>query len=214
LKGGSQTLALTFDREAANTDRSLALITPAHPLAQTAAQTFIGDDETLVALSAPARGLPPGPHPFAIYLWQVAGLRDDAVLVPVIADVEVARVFMELIAEAHDAEIPPADAASIEALESWHYDLWAARRDRHAAETEEIARFRRDSLEASHRGRMAVLSEQLANARDERIRRMRQGQIARASADHAAALAALGRDEARADIVARRVAAGVILLEG
>jgi hypothetical protein len=101
----------------------------------------------------------------------------------------------------------------LEALDSWHHELWLERRAGHIAETAEIARFRRDSLNASHRARMTVLEEQLAFASEERIRRMRTAQIARAAADHKEALASLARDEARADILARRVAAGVIELE-
>ena len=136
-------------------------------------------------------------------------------LVPVVADEDLGRSFMEVLAGAQDvAEAPPPDRAAVEALESWHHDLWVARRARHVEETAEIARFRRDSLDASHRARVAVLSEQLAAAGDERIRRMRQGQIARAATEHADALAALSRDEARADIVARRVATGILVLEG
>ena len=101
----------------------------------------------------------------------------------------------------------------LEALDSWHHELWLARRAAHIADAAEIARFRRDSLNASHRARMAVLEEQLSLASEERIRRMRTAQIARAVADHNEALATLARDEARADILARRVAAGVIALE-
>ena len=63
-------------------------------------------------------------------------------------------------------------------------------------------------------GEMAILEEQRGRANEERIRRMRTGQIDRAMADHREALARLARDEARADILARRVAAGVIRVEG
>ena len=215
LKGEKQTLALTFDRDAANKDRSLALITPTHPLAQAAAQAFAGEEEVVATLAASAQGFRPDAYPFAIYLWQISGLRDDAMLVPVVADDELGRSFMEVLAGAQDVvDASPPDGAAIEALESWHHDLWVARRARHMEETAEIARFRRDSLDASHRARVAVLSEQLAAAGEERIRRMRQGQMARAASEHADALAALSRDEARADIVVRRIATGVLVLEG
>ena len=134
---------------------------------------------------------------------------------PVVADPEVARAFMELLASARDAEsASPPSSSMLEALDSWHHELWVARRTTHIADAADIARFRRDSLNASHRARMAVLEEQLALASEERIRRMRTAQIARAAADHNEALATLARDEARADILARRVAAGVIELEG
>ncbi|MBN8958649.1 MAG: hypothetical protein J0H17_19095, partial [Rhizobiales bacterium] len=205
----------TFDREAANADRKLAFITPVHPLTQAAARALAGDEEIHVSLAAPASGLPAGAHPFAIYQWQLVGLKEDAILVPVVADADVAHAFMDLLLSARDAEsASPPSPSMLEALDSWHHDLWLARRAAHIAEAAEIARFRRDSLNASHRARMAVLEEQLALANEERIRRMRTAQIERAAADHKEALASLARAEARADILARRVAAGVIELEG
>ena len=215
LRGDQQTLGLTFDREAANADRRLAFITPMHPLTQTAARIFAGDEEVHVSLVAKVEGLPPGMHPFAIYQWQLVGLKEDAILVPVAADPEVVNVIMERLLTARDNEsASPPTLATLDALDSWHHELWLERRAAHIAETAEIARFRRDSLNASHRARIAVLQEQLGKASEERIRRMRSAQIARAAADHGEALAGLAQAEARADILARRVAGGVIKLEG
>ena len=213
LRGDQQTLGLTFDRETANSDRRLAFVTPVHPLTQAAARALASDDEVHVSLAAHAPGLPPGAHPFAIYQWQLVGLKEDAILVPVVADPEVAHAFTDLLISARDTEsASPPTLSMLEALDGWHHELWLTRRATHIADAAEIARFRRDSLNASHRARMAVLEEQLSLASEERIRRMRTAQIARAAADHNEALATLARDEARADILARRVAAGVIVL--
>jgi ATP-dependent helicase HepA len=214
LRGDQQTLGLTFDRKTANADRKLAFITPVHPLTQAAARALAGDEEVNVSLAVHAPDLQPGPYPFAIYQWQLVGLKEDAILVPVVADPGVARAFMDLLLSARDSEsASPPTSSMLEALDSWHHELWLARRAAHIAGAADIARFRRDSLNASHRARMAVVEEQLALASEERIRRMRAAQIARAAADHKEALAKLARDEARADILVRRVAAGVIELE-
>lgn len=111
------------------------------------------------------------------------------------------------------ADVAPPDSATIEGLESWHHDLWTRRRAAHVAEAAEIARFRRDSLEASHRARVAILEEQLAAASEDRIRRMRAGQLARANADRGEALEGLVAAERRADIIPRRVASGTLRVE-
>lgn len=215
LRGDQQIFGLTFERDTANADRSLAFITPVHPLTQAAARGLAADEEIHVALAASLPGLPPGEHPFAIYQWQLSGLKEDAMLVPVVADPEVARAFMDVLAVARDVpDVPIPPPSTIEALDGWHHDLWATRRAEHVAEAAEIARFRRDSLEASFRARMTILDEQRGRANEERIRRMRAGQIDRAIADHREALAKLARDEARADILPRRVAAGVIRMGG
>ena len=214
LRGDQSTLSLTFERDAANADRSLAFITPVHPLTQAAARGVAADEEIHVALAAASSGLPPGDHPFAIYQWELSGLREDAMLVPVVADQDVAHAFMDLLANARDMpDIPPPSPSMIDALDGWHHELWQSRRAGHIADAAAIARFRRDSLEASYRARLAILEEQLRNANEGRIRRMRSAQIDRAVADHRDALARLTRDEGRADIIPRRVASGIIRLE-
>jgi hypothetical protein len=60
---------------------------------------------------------------------------------------------------------------------------------------------------------MAILEEQRAQVGEERIRRMRVGQIDRARADHREALVRIAHDERRADILARRVAIGVLRVD-
>jgi hypothetical protein len=214
LRGDQQSLALTFDREAANEDRSLAFITPVHPLTQAAARSFAGDEEVMVTLRVNDPDLPTGDHPFAIYQWQMRGLREDAMLVPVVEDPRVASAFMDIFATAADGpEVAPPDATAIEGLEGWHHEMWTRRRALHIAEAGEIARFRRDSLEASHRARVAILEEQLAAVSEDRIRRMRVGQLARANADCRESLESLTKAERRADILPRRVASGTLRVE-
>jgi len=214
LRGDQQTLALTFDRETANEDRALAFITPVHPLTQAAARAFAGDDEIVVTLRVTNPALPKGDHMFAIYQWQMRGLREDTMLVPVVEDPVVAAAFMDIFVNAQDAgDVAAPGAAAVDGLESWHHELWTRRRAAHIAEAGEIARFRRDSLEASHRARVAILEEQLGRVSEDRIRRMRTGQLARANADHREALNNLAAAERRADIMQRRVAAGTIRVE-
>ncbi|EZP83098.1 Helicase [Novosphingobium resinovorum] len=214
LRGDHQTLALTFDREAANEDRSLAFITPVHPLTQAAARSFAGDDEIVVTLRVNDPELPAGDHPFAIYQWQMRGLREDAMLVPVVEDPRVASAFLDIFTMAADApDVAPPDSSAVEGLEGWHHELWTRRRAEHVFEAGEIARFRRDSLEASHRARVTILEEQLAAASEDRIRRMRTGQLARANGDCRESLDGLTMAERRADILPRRVASGTLRVE-
>lgn len=214
LRGDQPTLGMTFEREAANADRSLAFITPVHPLTQAAARSVAGEEELRVSVAVSAPGMSPGDHPFALYQWQFSGLREDAMLVPVVADEELARTLMDLLAKARDLpELAPPPGSALDALDGWHHELWLRRRAEHVAEAAEIARFRRDSLQASFRARMGILEEQRDRVSEDRIRRMRVAQIDRAITDQSEALARLARDEARADIFSRRVAAGIIRVE-
>jgi superfamily II DNA or RNA helicase len=216
LRGGQPNLSLTFAREAALDERSLAFITPVHPLIQTAAQALAKDEEICIALAVSSADHPAGTHLFALYRWSFQGLKENAVLVPIVEDPRAMCDFMDLLKRARDAG--PDDrcafpAAEFDVLDAVHYELWEQRRAAHAAETGAIARFRRDSLQASHAARMATLRDRLAGVREERISRMREAQISRAESEYRQAIEALEQAESAADILFRRVAIGTLKVE-
>ena len=216
LRGGQPTLALTFGRDAALEDRMLTFITPVHPLIQAAARGFSGDNEIRVTLKVTSPAHPAGTHVFAIYRWRFLGLKEDSVLVPIAEDEAVTRDFMALLREAQDVTAEATDMPAMsefDVLDGWHFEMWERRRAAHVAETAEIARFRRDSLDASHSARMATLRDQLATVREERIRRMRTGQMARAESEYRQAIDDLEAAETSADILFRRVALGTLTVE-
>jgi ATP-dependent helicase HepA len=215
LRGGHPTTALTFEREAALEDRSLIFITPVHPLTQTAARALAADDELRVSLAVNSSEHPPGTYVFAIYRWRFLGLKEDSVLVPIIEHQGLMRDFMVLLSRARDVppEPEPPSLSEFDVLDGWHFEMWEQRRAAHASETSNIARFRRDSLDASHTARLATLRYQLTSVSDERIRRMRNAQIARAESDYRQAIEDLERAEATGDILFRRVAIGTLKVE-
>jgi hypothetical protein len=216
LRGGQPTLAITFAREDALEDRSLAFITPVHPLVQTAARELAKDTAIHVALSVSSADHPPGTYLFALYRWRFEGLKEDAVLIPIAEDPQVMQGFMELLKRAREVEADARVAfstAEFDVLDAVHFEMWEERRAAHAAETAAIARFRRDSLGASHAARMATLRDQLAGVHEERIRRMRTAQIARAESEYQEAIRELDQAEAGADILFRRVAIGTLKVD-
>jgi hypothetical protein len=134
----------------------------------------------------------------------------------VLEDALLARDFTALLRSAQPFPLDAADFPSqhvFDDLDAWHFDLWQTRRARHAAETAELARFRRESLATSHRARMAVLSEQLAAASDDRIQRMRTAQLALAEADYNQKAGQLAEAERSADVTFHSVAFGILEVE-
>jgi hypothetical protein len=143
-------------------------------------------------------------------------LKEDSVLVPIAEHETVTRDFMNLVREAQDITAEATETPSIaefDVLDGWHFEIWERRRAAHAAETAEIARFRRNSLGASHSARMATLRDQLASVREERIRRMRTAQMTRAESEYREAIENLEAAETSADILFRRVALGTLKVE-
>ena len=73
-----------------------------------------------------------------------------------------------------------------------------------------LARFKTESLNASHKGRMAMLEERLASSTDEKIRRMRESEIERAKREYEERLKELQKSSEQADITTERILVGTV----
>jgi len=98
-------------------------------------------------------------------------------------------------------------------LEEQHYNQWVKARQKHQKDTQELARYRKESLTVSHRARIALLTEQLLQNENEKIRKMRQSQIDTAEADYARHMQDLNIAMEKADITAEAVAYGLLIVE-
>lgn len=214
MKGSDPVLSITFESTAASDRRDVTFITPVHPLAQQAACTLFATERAISMFRVRDEQVAAGSHPFAIYKWSKRGIRDDVSLQPVCADATLRQRFLELLEQAspQDASQLPDDAV-FDDLDKHHHRVWSEARAAHQAHTQQLARYRRESLQTSHRARLAILNEQLTQSGDDRIRRMRQAQIARADADVERRLAELNAAETNADIMAQPVAFGVMIVE-
>jgi ERCC4-related helicase len=217
LKGGNPHLLLTFEAGCATQHPEAAFMTPIHPLVKQAATAFNKVSRIATALKVMTDEVPAGSHEFAIYQWQFHGIKEDLVLRPVALLPALTPILTSLLERAEewakDTQLVT-NAATWDALDTQHYELWSAARDEHRERTQELAQYRLESLATSHRARMALLSEQLDKADNEKIQKMRQSQIAAAEADYARRIQALDIAMERADIVAGPVAYGVLMVEG
>ncbi len=94
-----------------------------------------------------------------------------------------------------------------------HHALWAAARLEHTSYNNELVRFLRQSLTASHTARKSILQGQLQSATNEKICLMRKSQCESAEADFVRRMADLDKAELQADLTARPVAFGVMVVE-
>jgi hypothetical protein len=101
----------------------------------------------------------------------------------------------------------------IDALEAAHYRLWSQARDDYQEETRRLASYRSESLKRSHQAHIQIIQERLAQVNEERIRRMYEGQLANAAIDFQRRITELEEAVQRADILAQRVAIGVVIVE-
>ena len=213
LKGADPHLAITFDGRCANENRSAHLLTPVHPLMRQAAKALDATGDAEVHLVVRATELPKGVHPFAVFQWELIGLRRDLNIVAVARDDAINSKLLELLQSAtncSDYEGRSLTPTQTTELESRHYQMWHAALSTYRKQISQLAQFKQAGLSASHKGRMAILAEQLASAREERIRRMRHAQMDAAKRDCGQHSEELRKASEQADITTELIITGTI----
>ncbi len=213
LGGDNQHMQITFESSCALENPSVTFIMPIHPLARQAARMFEPKDRIVTAVTVGDKNIPQGDHPFVIYQWQYHGIREDMDLKvitqnPAVADNLITLLQVGKTVNLTSEELP--EMTMFEALDSKHYDLWAAARQAHRDKTLQLAGYKKESLNTSHQARIALLNEQLNQATEEKIIRMRQAQITGAQADFNRRIEELERAVTKADVTAQSVAFGII----
>jgi len=216
LKGDNPHLPITFEAGCATQHHKAAFIMPIHPLVRQASGAIDVGKRVVTTLNVKSNTVPGGKYLFAIYQWQFHGIREDLILCPVADSEPVTANLGKLLEKAEDdptenENLP--DPSAWDNLDSHHYKLWSQAREQHQHQTHKLAQYRRESLETSHRARISLLEEQLGQAGDNKIRRMRQSQIDTAEADYARRIQDLEIAKERADVTAKPVAYGVLIVE-
>ncbi|MEW4453060.1 helicase-related protein [Bremerella sp. JC817] len=213
LKGSDPHLPITFDGQCANDNRNAQLLTPVHPLIRQAANALDSVGNVEVHLCVSDAELPEGIHPFAVFQWELIGLRRDLDIRTIAKEDSINAKLLDLLQKAADCQAAAersVSAADIDELESRHYELWKEALSGYRKRILDLARFKEESLNASHKGRIAMLEDRLASSTEEKIRRMRQAEIDRAVREYNERLAELRRSSEQADITTERIMVGTI----
>ncbi|MCX6054224.1 MAG: SNF2-related protein [Chloroflexi bacterium] len=216
LKGNDPYLSITFEAECASQNPKGTFITPIHPLVKQAAGSIHAENRIVTVLKVKDKGTPAGRYQFAIYQWQSHGIREDLIFCPLTSSEIITPQLINLFKKAEEASrelIDSDDSLSWDDLERRHYEQWTEARDRHRSQTQELAKYRKESLSTSHRARINLLTEQLQQNENEKIRKMRRSQIDTADADYARHVQDLNIALERVDITAEVVAYGVLIVE-
>lgn len=213
LKGSEPHLAVTFDGSCANDNRHAQLLTPVHPLMRQAAKSLDESRNAEIHLTLKDSKLPKGLHSFAVFQWELIGLRRDLNIVAVAMEEEINAKLLDLLQSAStfsSEEDRSLTSAQVSELETRHHQMWSAALAAYRKQITQLAQFKQTSLTASHKGRMSLLEEQLSSATEDRIRRMRQAQIDAAKRDYEEHSEELKRASEQADITTERVMTGTI----
>jgi ATP-dependent helicase HepA len=225
LEGNEPHLLLTFEQETALEHRDVPFVTPAHPLARSAISHWARSTEPLVSHISVADGsTPAGRYIFICQLWEALGLKQELRLACFAWDVdrschspetssELVRLLVRSQAPREPAAIPADTVRDV--MESLDEEAFRARlsalTDLHERNAALVAR-KLGSLDAYHTSRRERVEAELSRASDARIARMKEAERDRIEQDYAAQWAEIDKRR-EADIVSRRVAAGILVIE-
>lgn len=225
LDGDEAHLSVTFDQETAVELRECPFITPVHPLSKLAIDYFENMDTELVGnlgLTDPA--ITSGKYVFVFDLWEKVSVRPEIQLTAFAWDVE-AHTHAQALSQClvnRLADLRPREHTPILDDDALKHALKAldgvAEQAREAAlvglqRTNDYLISRKlASLDAGYRNRLQRVKRELSSAEEARIQRMKRSEMDRIEREFEDKRARIERCQ-RAEILMRRVAAGILTVE-
>ena len=202
---------ITFDGEYATEHQDTTFIMPTHPLVKQAINCF-ADDPVQCNLAVKTTELPVGKYPFIVYEWQYKGVKPNNELVVITSDNIDSNLMLRLIYGASDFSGEPY-STSYDELEQLHFAVWKAQKEEYLMEAQQIIMFKLESLVSSQQGQVRAIQNQLSKITNERIKVMRQGQLERLEQVFKDKQADLQTEIDRCDIIATKLATGILHVE-
>ncbi|MBN2829030.1 MAG: DEAD/DEAH box helicase family protein, partial [Candidatus Cloacimonetes bacterium] len=180
LKGSEPHFSMTFDTGYAMKNHKTELINPIHPLSKQAAEFSSKVKEPYTIIKAYDSELKSGTYDFAIYKWEVQGIKKDLVLKPICSDKAVEDKIISLLETAEDCELLSntiIEKKRWNYLDERHYEQWTAAKQEHAFRINELVKNKKESLFISHKARITAIQDIIDNAENEKIIRMHKASI-------------------------------------
>lgn len=216
LKGFDQTQAITFNREEAQNDNRAFFFTPVHPLVKTAATYFDkvhGDGDPCIAFRCSNVGIEPGRYPFAVYAWNYVGFNSQFKLKTIPLEERLKNSLPSIVQEASQFMLE-GDASDLwRDIDPIHSLLWRNAKDEWVSDVHTQADYKRQTLKMSYERKKLAIQEKLEKNADKRMDLMYRTQLDNETERYEKKLRSIEDTESRADIVFRKIANGMILVE-
>lgn len=214
LKDCNQYHELTFDADAAKTNRKAFFVTATHPLAKQAAQYFAKNEPKYISVKIASNIVPKGVYPFEIYGWNYKGLNSRFQLKIVSnnqdLDTELAAILQE--GQSTSLERQP-DESMWNGLEAVQVDMLQKARDKHLQDALQLINYREETLRNNYTNQKHLIEQQIKTAADENLIRMRRGELENATARYEAKQFELEEAKKHTDILSSMVAKGLLTVE-
>ncbi|MEH2458809.1 DEAD/DEAH box helicase [Nostoc sp.] len=226
LEGSELHWPLTFDQKIALEQREIPFITPIHPLARVAISHWATIDEPLVTqVAIYDNTVPPGQYLFVCDLWETVAVRPEVRLVGNACNLdelcfapEVSTALVRLLSHA----VQPAEYVNL-AISLVDSGIQQLDETVHQYRLNELGKLRErnntllnrklTSLDSYYQNRIQRVENELNQAKEENIIRMKESERSRIQRDYETKRSDLD-NRREADIITRRVAVGILLVQG
>lgn len=217
LKGGDPNLQVTFNPSAEINNPKIVLLNPTHPLIKQAAEFFNSNNNAYTLIEVADSQFEPGSYDFALYRWQMYGLKTDLKLQTVCSSEIVGKNITQLLEKSFETTNKSYNnimAEHWDYLDKIHYQLWLKEKEEHKMHISEQVEFLKESLRTTHKARIEFINEQIVKVTDDKIKRMHLASLRNAEADFARRMQDLEIAVEKADIIANVIMYGIIKITG
>jgi SNF2 family DNA or RNA helicase len=217
LKNAPTSLKLTFDNFSAARNPKVEFINFTHPLVVQASNSFKDMPKQKVFVETSTKELPAGKYPFSIYAWNFKGIRENTEIrffTPEKSNNDLIQRFVKSgFNGSKNEELKLNFENDWKKIEKNHYINWRQTRQEHKNYVQQVASFKKTSLDQSHAARITLLQEQYEKNPNEKIKKMRASQIASANYDYNKRLQEIEIKAERADIITNHLINGILIVK-
>ena len=214
LRSAETHVPITFLPEAANDERNVVLISLAHPFVKQAAMMLSVSENTVTFFKAVDNTVEKGIYPFIVYQWMYSGDHEDVALKPLSSNTELNKHLLDILkkSECCDKTID-VEEMMWDNIESIHHNLWDCELQMHRINSSELITYKLGTLTTGHQSRISFIREMIRKSGNPKIRMMREAELRNANADFEQRKRKLEQTMDKVDIVASKLAYGVLIVE-
>ena len=170
--------------------------------------------EPCIAFRCSVEGVAPGRYPFAVYAWNYTGFTAQFKMVTIPLDDKLQEKLPTIVQNAEHFELSGDASDFWRDIEPLHTKLWRSEKDAWLDETRKTERYKLQTELLSFTRKKAALDKKIRNNVDPRSTLMFQTQLEHDMERYEAKISKIKDIACRADIVFRKIANGVIVVEG
>ena len=213
LKSSSEDCEITFEQEIAAENREAHFMNVSHPLVVQAAISLSARKLPPLAIKVCEPGGKPGTHYFAIYLWELKGIKKEIRLQVVASDDSVGENLLSYLETGIPLEAAAFEQNQTGQLDQKHHACWLNACKEFHEQMQKLAQTRLQSLTASYNAETRSVKAALMLSDEPNFQRMKKKQLENIETSFSERCREIKQQAENSDILTQRILTGIIEVE-